>query len=466
MLNSVFVFQKFRSKALLLLITVLFFNFSFSQTPSVLKPEGISNNKWKQAMRNWERIRFQTSIHMMDSSLHEGQLYSVTFKQLVLWPDSNMFIPGKDEDRLIELDIRDITSIQLVRKRNFWRAAWITGATVGFLPTLVTAIESDDDFLNPAILTLITAVGTAGPAGLVGGLIYRKTSTDKQYDLRNRTDLSLPDRQELKKYALFPGEAPEKIAYDADHPLAYSESLQQIAHCRLSSRLMRRVFPFSRLHIEGRMGYRFSNIQQQFERVLEESGFEAEKKSDLIPALNVGVSLRLTRRLRSELSFQIAAGSGIPFPDWKEAGKYANYYMRDPIHLGLTIDYMFSYVDPFFTRKTELSAGAGLSMNLIETSRTVVYRAPTDEPDIETRKVQTYSPVTYKYPGLLLNAKAAYFPIRIFSLGIKGELNLLPSVKVGELNHFRPDLGEGITLAAHKLNFSSATLSAQVGLHF
>lgn len=426
--------------------------------------EGIPNNIWRQANQRWALLQFHTRIEMKDGRVYQGQIHSVAETSLRLWNDSSLFIPGK-EDQLLTLEAEDIRLVVIRRERSFWRSAVTAGLIVGVPVGLGTMIGVDPDLLPPIPMGLAAGLAAGGPPGLVWGLIRRSGKVNERFNLDGQPNNGMDLLPQLKAYAIFPYQLPEQQAIRTDHPLSFSSELQQFERALPHSPLMKKIFPIRRFHLEGWAGITHMASTDRITNLFEQAGIPATILNPS-PSFSLGgeALMNIYPHWRTGIVFQISDGISVN-TDWKVhegKGYGGSYVCRDPILIAWLGEYVSKPMHPLLIHRTEWSVGAGPSLFLMQRFGTIGYRS---QYQLMSSMNERFSD-ELKLTGLLIQGKWRVYPHKHVSVGVKGQLLLIPPVNIEAVIFDDPSIGPPIGFEAHTLHLSSATLSAGLGLHF
>jgi hypothetical protein len=385
----------------------------------------------------------------------------------VIWKSKEPYDPLKLNELAFSLPFNEIDTIVIEKKGHFWSGlggGFLVGGGIGTIIGWASA-EDDDDWIDSKAMALIGGV-TLGVCGAsIGGLIGAVQGIDDHFMISGNGERYKAVLPILKRNAIFPsdptGELPAFQQKRAEGlPPPFVKPFKEVP--KPSPEPSKRRF-----HVSIGEGLVSTRANNDIIHAFKSSGFGGRKEGwfwgptdypddNTIPiSWNINAEYRLADHLR--LGFALSK-----IPKQKIAGIDKEYEYAHGTSYSLLVEYVPVPVTRLLTSRWEFAMGVGPAYNSLSADGTL-----SSSFGATIVHVPVVSFVTKKNTiGMHLRGSLDYYLWKSFSLQLKAEGKLIPSIDVPAISHTNPNNNEVKTLRQHDVDFSSIDFSLGLRFHF
>lgn len=421
-------------------------------------PFGFSSVEWKRFQNNWKRLNYEARIITRDSQISIGQIIGIQNDKLLFWNDPHTFFnPFQIDNSLTSIETGDIIKVSITDNHfnsgGFVRGM-VWGGVLGTAGGIVLYVIGHG-WIPFYFGTPLVIIG--GVAGATIGERYGRNRRDiVPFDL-TRDGKSINSPGTLNKYELFPDSLPSSfLKIDEEgrilHRTRFANDISQII---TFSPQVRKWSEKKRFNVTFQAGrFDIPSLTPKYPGYIQIGGYEKY-------SFRIGAGYSISAKFLIEYSYMPAA-------DFHSFDIYgSNYVTRSENYEIKSHSIYFTWLpvraDGFQTRKIELSAGAGFSLNPVLTRSGYFFKTPDGDTYIAGEYFNYYD--TKTKPGLMLKTEFDYYLLKWISLNAMVEKSFLPSVSIPEHKQIHPVTGELMGIEAHKVNYSGYSILFGVRFH-
>ncbi len=421
-------------------------------------PYGYSSAEWKRIQNNWKRLNYEARIITRDSQISNGQIISIQNNKLLFWNDPHTFFnPFQIDTSLTSIETGDIIKISITNNHfnsgGFVRGiVWggVLGTAGGIVLYLIGHGWIPFYFGTPLVII-------GGGAGATIGERYGRNSREiVPFDL-SRDGKSISGPGTLNKYELFPDSLPPSFLKidEAGRLLHGNRFANDISEIITYSPQVRNWSEKKRFNIFFQAGrFDIPSVNAKHPDYIQTGGYEKY-------SFRIGAGYSVSPEFLIEYSYMPAA-------DFHAFDIYgSNYVTRSESYEIKSHSLYFTWLpvraDGFLTRKIELSAGAGFSLNPVLTRSGYFFKTPDGDTFITGEYFDYYDAKTK--PGLMLKTGFDYYLLKWISLNAMFEKSFLPAVSIPEHKQIHPFTGILMGIEAHEVNYSGYSILFGVRFH-
>ena len=423
-----------------------------------LTPYGLNPKEWHNVQKIWTRKNSPVRVQLANDSLVYGQILSLNDTALILWSDVHSFFnPYSVDSQLTIIDrasFRDIFDHSGF-SREWWEKGIFLGTIGGAVIGTAYVIFVGQGWV-PFYFALVPAALGTGIGYLIDDAKEKKLTDDSVPPL-NYDQFS---DKEKEKFYVFPDGLTESMSYTnhykkwdpaAIKELTFDDILAISPHAK-------RIFRTTKYSIAGQyfkslpaFNYRKTYYFQP--------GFGLSARVNLTNWLNTGYNFRRI------LYYNYNAGDDY-FP---EISGYIEQYTLNNTSNTLFFQYAPITPDRFLTRRYEISAGIGASLNMLnfQLEKMEVFNSLAEFGGEAYEGTLLYEEHINKLSaGLVLLADFDYYLSKTVSLNLNVEQSLIRDLKTEKKTVIVPRTGETVTFESQEINLSSISYSLGIRLHF
>jgi hypothetical protein len=424
--------------------------------PATLIPYDLTPHEWRNLQRMWRRKANPVTIQLVNDSLVYGQILGVHDTALIIWTDEHSFFNPYYADK--HLAIIDSDSFRnMFDYYGFtpgWqnrRIVWWTIGGAAFGAAFVV-------FVGQGWIPFYFALPPAALGTLTGFLSNRKR-LEKRDDLSEvRINYAQFSDDEKNKYYTFPGGLPEAISFSSGAAKLDSAAIMQLTFNDVLSKSP---------HAKHIFRSRPFSISGQFVQTL--FTFSNQRKPTYNqPSFGLSARIGLTEWLYTGYSFRSHHYSYYTILQYGETGIFDDYWLNNKSH-NLFIQYAPITPDKFLTRRFEISAGIGASINFLDfqSNKWEMYNHISESGDSWYNTNHLHSETIDKTNyGWLLLVDFGYYLSSTLSLNANIEHSFIKELQTRQKTVSNPRTGDLIQIDSQIVNPSSTRYSLGIRLHF
>ncbi|MBW6537471.1 MAG: hypothetical protein K0B11_20855, partial [Mariniphaga sp.] len=320
---------------------------SMYRIPYDLKPQ-----EWDKVQKIWSKNSHPVRVHLTNDSVLLGQILNYNDSALILWSDAHSFFNPYTIDRHITMT--DNASVRYIFDHSgfsteFWKRGVFLGTIGGAGIGTVLVIFIGQGWV-PFYFALIPAALGTGTGYLFDQARWKKDADESQVPI-NFTDLS---DAEKKRFFTFPDGLPEKVS-----------DKNRLVH-RDSAAFMQLTFDdILAKSPQAKQIFRTTTFSIAGQYVGSLPAFNYPESKLFLPGFGLSARFNITSNLFSAYYFRYIHSYNIDNDYFDSSGFNEEFTLNNKSH---TLSFQYAPITPdrFLTRRFEIAAGIGVSLNSLD----------------------------------------------------------------------------------------------------